>query len=62
MVYKNDLYLMNEKKSLADEGEIVSFQTLLIEKFHIPAFPILQGDNVENILNCIIDYLGEENA
>ncbi|MDE6947171.1 MAG: S8 family serine peptidase [Anaeroplasmataceae bacterium] len=62
MVYKSDLYLMNEKKTLADDKEIKSFQTLLAEKFHIPAYPILQEDNVENILNCIIEYFGEENA
>lgn len=61
MEYKSDWYLMNEKKTMTTEDKIVSFQKILNEKFKIPAYPILFGDNIEKILGCIINYLGEQN-
>ena len=59
MEYKSDWYLMNEKKTLAADDKIFSFQKVLNRRFNIPAYPILSGDNIENIASCIINYLGE---
>lgn len=62
MEYKSDWYLMNEKKTLVDHDKLFLFQEMLKKRFNIPAYSILFGDNIENILSCVISYLGGHNV